>query len=124
MIEFLLKHGFDINLKDKYGFTAFDHLINDKTNDMKQFLVLHGAKSSRALCDYAWKGDKEMVLFLLEHGFDINMQDDYGYTALDCARSDEMKQFLISHGAKSGKELKEKSKQESKEKSDSKNNAN
>ena len=108
MILFLLKYGFDINTKNKHGNTILEE-GDYITEDMMQFLISHGAKSDCALFNYAYYDDIETIKLLLKNGVDINVQDGYGQTALDYAHTDEMKQFLISHGAKSGKELKEKS---------------
>ena len=50
-------------------------------------------------------GNLEMVKYLVECGADINAKDKYGSTALDWARNDDVKEYLKSKGAKSGREL-------------------
>ena len=47
-----------------------------------------------------------MLKLLLENNAEVNSTDNRNKTALDYAQTDEIKQLLISHGAKSGKELK------------------
>lgn len=138
ILKMMIKYGADINIKHEgkhpepnaleRAMTYRSHNLQDKTYgniELVKMLVKLGAKSDEAIEYYAYKGNKEMIEFLLKHGFDINTQDNHGLTALDYAHTDEMKQFLISHGAKSGKELKanlaenseKKLKQESKENS-------
>ena len=45
-VELLLKHGADINDKDKYGRTALDFA---RKEEIKQLLRQHGAKYGREL---------------------------------------------------------------------------
>ena len=47
----------------------------------------------------------ELIRFLLSKGININAKDNFGKTPLDYAEKTEIKQLLISHGAKNGKDL-------------------
>jgi len=56
----------------------------------------------------AGEGYTGAVRLLLENGFDINVQDLYGDTALDHALFRDRKdtiQFLLAWGAKSGRKI-------------------
>ncbi len=122
ILKMMIKYGADINMKyegDHPEPNALEQAMFHDENysysiGLVKILVKLGAKSDEAIEYYAYKGNKEMIEVLLENGFDINMQDKYGKTALDYAHTEDMKQFLISHGAKSGKELKKNSKENSK----------
>ncbi len=114
ILKMMIKLGADINMTRPYlpmKLNALDFAITNNQFDIEKMLVKLGAKSNYAIIFHTNKNNKEMIEFLLGHGFNINTQDELGNTALDYAHTDEMKQFLISHGAKSGKDLKQELKQ-------------
>ena len=105
-LRMMIKYGADINIIAPPGINALDMAIMQNNADIEKMLIKLGAKSNQAIGMHAVANNKEMILFLLENGFDINAKNSYGETALDQKITDEIKQFLISHGAKSGKDLK------------------
>ncbi len=107
ILKMMIKYGADINMNQTdMTINALDVVIMSNMVDEEKMLVKLGAKSNYAIIAHSTNDNKEMIEFLLENGFDINAQNPEGETALDYAKTEEMKQFLISHGAKSGKELK------------------
>lgn len=110
ILKMMIKLGADINMARPYlpiKFNALDDAIINDEFDIEKMLVKLGAKSDYAIIYHADKNNKEMIEFLLENGFNINAQDQEGKTALDYTKTDDMRRFLISHGTKSGKELKQ-----------------
>ncbi len=108
ILQMMIQFGADINIPRPgipTGWTALDSAINFGNQDIIEMLLKLGAKSERAIAIYARANNIDMVYLLLENGFDINIKDEDGKTVLDYEISDNMRQFLISHGAKSGKDL-------------------
>jgi ankyrin repeat protein len=58
-----------------------------------------------ALMTAAAQNRMDMAKVLLEKGAGVNIKEKHGWTALDLANSDEMKNLLASKGAKPGTEL-------------------
>ncbi len=107
LIELLLSNGAKINPP---GRSIFDAV---KTEEMAKYLISKGAdanyvnESKRTLLHkYASEGNKEMVEFFIKRGAKINAQNKGGFTPLDAAQSEEVKQILIKHGAKTRDEIK------------------
>ena len=123
LISFIIPHN-SLGKKIENIFDSFmgqDKILSCiKTGNQKEleFLILNGENVNKIMW-YGWTpifhasryNKKEIVELLISKGADINILDKNGNTALDYAQTDDMKQFLISHGAKSGKELKEESKE-------------
>jgi tetratricopeptide (TPR) repeat protein len=71
VVEFLLAHGTDVNVKNSSGETP-----------------LHLA---------ALIGNKDVVEFLLTHGADVSATDAFGYTPLKHAENKDIADILLSH---------------------------
>lgn len=89
-----------LSLAAKYNYIQMSKLLIDYNadvnfNDLMQFSIIHWA---------AKNNNKELVDLLLTKGADINAKNVSGRTALDVADS-AIKSYLISKGAKTGKEL-------------------
>ena len=124
IITFLLKHGADVNAKDRYGGQPLHDLVrawrseeNTKTSiQVISLLLKHGAdvnaKNNRG--NTALGGSNlrnlEIITFLLKHGADANAKNDRGSTALH--RSDHMSLEIISLLLKHGADINVKDKQE------------
>src|SRR6185369_17734868 len=91
VVNKLLSHGVDINVKDKNGYTALSHAIDAMHDDVEEALLnrpeldpnCRSGKNRRpALFAYVWRDDKARVEKLLARGADISTQDADGDTAL------------------------------------------
>ena len=79
-----------------------------------QALVFKGEDMNQWDNYYKWtpifhavnNGQKETAEFLISVGANINILDINGNSPLDYAKDEDIKQLLISHGAKSSKDLK------------------
>ena len=118
--EYLLSKGADVNIQDSIG-TPLYALLNltlvweDENLKLKiaQLLISKGADVNKAnefkktpIFGAAYNKEKEMVDLLLANGANINAKDITGETPLDHTSNQDMREFLISRGAKSGDELK------------------
>ena len=108
MAELLVKRGVDVNAEDNNGTTALAVAVAKDYYDVAKFLIEKGANVNKAdeadftpLCSAK---SKKMAELLLDNGADINSIGEGG-TPLDSARNEEIRQFLISRGAKSAKDL-------------------
>ena len=93
IVELLLDHGADINIRDKDGKTAlmlmYSHSLNED-NDITRLLLERGAdtnirdKNGKTALMYVLRSPtlEDDLPLLLEHGADINNQDKMGKTAL------------------------------------------
>jgi ankyrin repeat protein len=110
-VNHLIAAGADINAKcivDNYEETPLDLAIiyNDVT--LAQYLIEHGANVN-ALTSFGWPclhdaiilGHLEVLKTLVQAGADINLPNSCGLLALDKAEKKEMREYLISKGAKS-----------------------
>jgi RNA polymerase sigma factor (sigma-70 family) len=106
IVDLLLVHGADINEKDeKYGFTALHHavdlagfLIDYAALGMPEFLISRGSKKDIFIS--LWQGDYEGVKAFLEADPDsANAIGPNKATPLCYARTVEMVQLLLDHGA-------------------------
>ncbi len=72
-LEFLIAHGADINIKDRFGNTAFHYVTT-----------------------------AEQLEWFIRHGVDINIRGRYGNNLLQCAIQhglNELADALLKHGA-------------------------
>lgn len=109
-------NGGDINIKDKKGIPLLHYSAEAYTKDIAEFLIDNGAdinardndgKTVLHIAVYlsTYYDKNELIRFLLSKGIDVNTKDNFGKTPLDYAQKTEVKQILVSHGAKSGKDL-------------------
>ncbi|MDD9900745.1 MAG: ankyrin repeat domain-containing protein [Alphaproteobacteria bacterium] len=111
IVKTLLKHGADVNAKDRNGDMALGHYASNSTiPDIYKMLIEYGADINaqgrygitplmRAVNRFR---NKEVAL-LLQHGADIDAQDHRGATALITAcslREKDMVQLLLEHDAR------------------------
>ena len=109
---FLIEHGANVNLQDKYGRSALHHAVHgsDASLEILKCLIEIGAdvnahtKIKRTplmmACEY---GHSNAVTCLIEHGANVSPKDEYCYTALHHAcrfhSSCEILSCLIETGA-------------------------
>ena len=109
---FLIEHGANVNLQDKYGRSALHHAVHgsDASLEILKCLIEIGAdvnartKIKRTplmmACEY---GHSNAVTCLIEHGANVSPKDEYCYTALHHAcrfhSSCEILSCLIGTGA-------------------------
>lgn len=129
-LKTMLKYGADIDMKNPYEpkWTALDSAIYHNRLEAAKLLFKLGAKLDKSLfknlnlITAIGHENKEMVELLLDNGADINAKNENGKTALDrlengeiqgwdagswkVIKNEEIRQLLISRGAKSGKDLK------------------
>lgn len=121
--EFLIKHGADVNVKDKDGYTALHNTADSflkgfprkrtevDRNRIAALLLKHGANvnattnhGETVLHGAALTNNVGLVQFLLKKGADSNIQQSQGITPLHFALSAgenrlEVVRLLLSHGA-------------------------
>jgi ankyrin repeat protein len=92
-VAMAIKEGFNVNTKDKDGYTAL--LIASEKGDieMAHLLVEKGADLNAkdkdgytALMYVAYAGNLEIAKLLIKNGADVNVRDKDGWTALMFAR--------------------------------------
>ncbi len=125
-LKTMLKYGADIDMKNPYEpkWTALDSAIYHNRLEAAKLLFKLGAKLDKSLfknlnlITAIGHENKEMVELLLDNGADINAKNENGKTALDrlengeiqswgkVVKNEEIRQLLISRGAKNGKDLK------------------
>jgi ankyrin repeat protein len=76
IVEFIIDKGIDVNGKNKDGYTPL-HMAAEAYN-------------------------KDMVEVLISKGADVNAKDNNGHTPLDIANGEDIKEFLKTHGARTG----------------------
>lgn len=119
VVELLIEHGADINIKAKDGTTAFiasitgvlskrittevAALLLSKGADINATLSIKGGEGMTSLMMAARNNHLELVKFLVENGADVNAKAKNGSTALSFATEDnysEVVEYLKSKGAK------------------------
>jgi len=88
-----IKEGFNVNAKDKDGYTALLIAAEKGDLEMAQLLVEKGADVNAkdkdgytALMYVAYAGNLEIAKILIKNGADVNVRDKDGWTALMFAR--------------------------------------
>jgi len=110
VVNLLLAHNVDINVKDQRGYTALCHAIEAMHEGVEDALLnrpeldpnCRGLNGRPALNAFVWRSDNERVKQLLAHGADISAKDKDGDTALHGAAQNgesEMIQMLLDKGA-------------------------
>ena len=87
--EILLRHGANVNAKDKHAMTPLMNGVAQRNQDKVRLLIEHGANvndsndlGGTALMTAAVLGQFEILQLLLASGARINQQDNNGRTAL------------------------------------------
>ncbi len=113
LVQWLVKNGADVNAKDNAGTTpiscvAVCPFLNDKESiELIQWFIEHGsnlkADGADVLTHSSLMQKKELVLWLINQGIDVNATNTRGETPLetvcDIIYDLEMVQFLVEHGA-------------------------
>jgi predicted nucleic acid-binding OB-fold protein len=109
MIQWLIKNGADVNLKNNYGYTPFHYAVSDSNFETVETLIENGAdvnvKNNYGYTPLHYAvsdGNFETVETLIENGADVNVKNNYGYTPLHYAVSSEnskMVEMLMNNGA-------------------------
>ena len=113
LVQWLVKNGADVNAKDNAGTTpiscvAVCPFLNDKESiELIQWFIEHGsnlkADGADVLTHSSLMQKKELVLWLINQGIDVNATNSLGETPLetvcDIIYDLEMVQFLVEHGA-------------------------
>jgi serine/threonine-protein phosphatase 6 regulatory ankyrin repeat subunit B len=94
-----VKFGADVNLQNKYGYTALIKASgNGYTNVVKELLLNNNLNvdfqdkdGNTALMTASFYGRTNVVKELLNNKADINLQNKDGNTAYDFAKTDELK---------------------------------
>jgi len=102
VVELLLRHGVDVNVRSERGDTALFHA----TEPMLRFLISKGADVNAheqigrtALHGFAQINHVSEARVLIANGADINKADKYGQTPLHFAYHKAMIEVLIAQGA-------------------------
>jgi len=110
MVKYLVAKGLNINAKTNGGVTALRCAAYSGNVDLAEYLVEKGldvnAKAhsgATALHNAALFNNVDMVKYLVEKGADVNAKNEFSVTPLDYASNEEIKSYLISKGAVSGK---------------------
>jgi ankyrin repeat protein len=104
-VQVLVELGADINAKC-YGISSLDLALSRNKIEIAKYLIEHGADVN-AGTSTGWThlhhvlSNFEMVKMLVEAGADVNKIDKYGSLPLDCTENEEIRNYLISKGAKS-----------------------
>jgi hypothetical protein len=109
ILQFLLRHGADINCRNEYGATPIYWAAWYGHTDTVKCLAQHGAdincgteSGTTPIHWAAWWGHTDTVKCLAQHGADINCRDEDGWTPIHGAagegRTDTVK-CLAQHGA-------------------------
>ncbi len=109
-LDSYLRKGVDINTIDDYGDTLLMNAVDGKQYNTAAHLLekganpdLRGLEKKPPLVDAASRsGDTRFIEMLLEYGADVNITDEYGYTALHYAARymfTELTELLLKNGA-------------------------
>lgn len=92
-VAMAIKEGFNVNAKDKDGYTALLIAAEKGDLEMAYLLVEKGADVNAkdkdgytALIYVAYSGNLEIAKILIKNGADVNVRDKDGWTALMFAR--------------------------------------
>lgn len=107
MVSFLIDNGADVNTVNRHGSTAIFSAADYSAHDIAELLLEKGANpnvvdiyNGTALIRASRKGDFKMLRLLVENGADVNLKDKKDNSPLNSAKTDEIKQYLVSKGAK------------------------
>ena len=112
-VNFLIKHGAGVHHKDNLGYTALHHAVTHDlgSSELLSCLIKNGANvNARAndnrtpLMIASEYNHVNSVIFLTDHGANIDLQDREGYSSLHYAAGNisdlcDVLDFLITNGA-------------------------
>ncbi len=109
VVRWLVENGADVTAKDNHGGTVLHAAAHADKLDVVKWLINEkdadvNAKTNdgqTVLFDAVLTGNVEMIRWLIDKGLNVNAKDNYGYTPLDYAADEVVKQALIQRGAKS-----------------------
>lgn len=106
LAKLLLENGARVDIVANNGNTPIHKALNKDHQDLVYIFLLHGPVKSKVhdtlLHTAAKKGLKQLILFLIEKGININSQDEDGETPLHYAarkNRPEIINLLLDHGA-------------------------
>ena len=100
-VRLLIDKGADFNLKNQEGWTAFSGAALRGRTDMTELFLRKGIDTS-SLHMAAFTGNLSRVKELVKTGTDVNVKDEFEWTALfwaACAGQTEVAKFLIENKA-------------------------
>ena len=105
ILQAFLDHGMNINIKDEYGDTALMCASRFGSEKSVTFLLNQNANpniqdsddGNNALIYASYNGYKGIVQLLLNHNVDIDLKTNFGQTALDYAKTEEIKEMIQNH---------------------------
>ncbi|MDH5680718.1 MAG: ankyrin repeat domain-containing protein [Spirochaetota bacterium] len=108
----LISHGANVRATTEYGDTVlFIAALHSSDNvELVKYLIAKGASPMAkitqghlagwtALHGAAYRGNVQIVNYLINIGMDINSKSRTGHTPLDLAKNDKLRAVLIKHGA-------------------------
>lgn len=112
IVQYLVENNADVNLTVNVGSTPLQVALNMKFFKIADYLIKHGADVNipditgmTALAWAAKSGDLKTVQYLIENGAEVNSKNVSSRTILDITIDNSVKEYLISKGAKTSKEL-------------------
>ncbi len=102
MLGILIRAGADVNQARNDGATSFMVAIQNKHKEIAAILIRAGAYVTSLLFEAVKDGDQERVEFIIRAGANIDLQDEYGNTALMVAitcQNVAMVSLLVTAGA-------------------------
>lgn len=114
VFDYLVDRGIDINMETKNGGTPLLLAVKRNKEIFVEKLLALGAEANfnksnqngiTILMEAVLSDDLSQIIFLIEHGAQVNAVNKRGNTSLDIANReglDEVSQYLISKGAETG----------------------
>ncbi len=112
IVKYLVENNADINLTVNVGSTPLQVALNKRYFKIADYLIKNGADVNipditgmTALAWAAKAGDLKTVKYLVANGANVNSKNVSARTVLDITIDQEVKDYLRTVGAKTGKEL-------------------
>ena len=104
ILQAFLDHGMNVDIKDKYGWTALMNACVCGNQELVRLLLnknanpnAHNSDGWTPLMSTTYYGHREIVQLLLDYNADIDLKDGKGLTALDVAKTQEIKEMIQNH---------------------------
>ncbi len=114
IFDLLISHGAKIDLRDSSGMNALMHAAQNGETEVVRLLLAQGADVNlrtndgrTALMDAVGSSDIECVRALLNAGAEVDAKDSEGETAMSLCEDEDIRQLLITHGARETEEPEE-----------------